>query len=96
MISSNYEEFSDYGNLTLEGDLTIQNAEELKMMIAESITKTGKLVITHKNVSEVDFSYLQLLSSTYKTCEITGKQIDINTGEEEKIKEIFERAGFIF
>lgn len=67
MVSFKVEQSGAYGVLTVEGDLTIHRAEELKEALIESLGKVDHLVCDFRNVTELDVPCIQLLCVAYRT-----------------------------
>ncbi len=61
--------------LYLSGDLTSQHINEIKTAFLEAISRFTTIRVSFGEVSEVDFSFLQLLYSAGKSIESKNKKI---------------------
>ncbi len=66
---------SEKGTIHLEGDLTLQNAAELRTMLIKAIIDTDTVAIRFGAVQDVDLSCLQLLCSAHRSAVRLNKLI---------------------
>ena len=64
---STYEESNNRGTLTLEGDLSLAQTEEFRMLLIKAIINVDELVIAFGKIRDVDLSCLQLLCSAHRS-----------------------------
>lgn len=79
----------------IEGILGIQRAEELKELIASACRNDELLEIVHGNVSEIDITYLQLLTAIGKTCQSAGRQLRLYADPEGCLLNAIQKSGFL-
>ena len=72
------EESDDKKILSINGELTIQNAAELQKVLIECLEETAHLTLNLENVTEMDMSCLQLLCSAHKTTVKADKHFSID------------------
>lgn len=65
-------------DLTLDGELNIQNVADLKIQLAEALEKCESLSLDLENVSRIDLTTLQLLCSVHRTGWTHGKPVRIS------------------
>ncbi len=78
MFDYKVEESDDKKTLSINGELTIQNAAELQKVLIECLEETMHLTLNIENVTEIDMSCLQLLCSAHKTTIKAEKHFSIN------------------
>ena len=61
----------------LNGELTVQRAEELKKVLLEKLNGNSRLVLEHEAVDEFDLTYLQLLIASQKYSQKKKKNLTI-------------------
>ena len=76
------------GVLTLEGELTVESAEELKAILIRLLDTADEMLISLEKVAEADLSCLQLFCSAHRTSESRNKRLKLA----ENRSEAFERA----
>jgi len=82
------------GVLTLNGELTIQRAGEIKEILQKSIKSADKLEIRLENVADIDLSCLQLLCSAHRTALNLEKNITLVNGGSELYHQAVKYAGY--
>ncbi|CAN2046687.1 STAS domain-containing protein [Candidatus Magnetomoraceae bacterium gMMP-1] len=85
---------SNSGELILDGDITIENAGELKKILIESMKKTDNLIIYLDKVTAMDLSSLQLLCSAHRSFIKLNKKIKLQTKSLELFKKVVNNAGY--
>ncbi len=93
-LNYRYNKKSKVGTITLKGNLTIENIENIKKSVHDSLLKDGSLIINHVEAEDFDFSYLQLLATAIKTAETQKKEISILKCDSEKFRILMEDSGF--
>jgi len=82
------------GILTIDGELTIERAVELKAMLMKSLRSADNVHIQIDAVTEADLSCLQLLCSAHRTALSLNKNLTLNCQESEVFKHITEISGY--
>ncbi len=85
---------SEKGTLHLEGDLTLQNAAELRTMLIKAIIDTDTMAIRFGDVQDLDLSCLQLLCSAHRSAVRLKKQVRFEGNLPKILKETAEAAGY--
>ncbi len=80
--------------LNVEGDLTIQYANDIKAKFVETIENSKQLVLTHQNISVIDLSYVQLLNAVSKTARQKDIKLVIKNDLQGILKKSTCNAGF--
>lgn len=80
--------------LKLEDELTVSNSAELKNLFAQVFEKKENIEINHSKVSDIDFSYLQLLISALIKCKELDKNVFINASFPEQLSNVINDSGF--
>ncbi|HDH11209.1 MAG TPA: anti-sigma factor antagonist [Nitrospirae bacterium] len=94
MIDFKIEQSDDKRILTINGELTIQNADALQDILIHSLEYAEHLVLNLENVTDVDLSGLQLLFSACKTTMELKKDFTLNGNCPEVFKEAARDAGY--
>ena len=80
--------------IELEGELTIEQAEELKSLLLQGLEQAETLSLHLEKVTEADLSCLQMLCSTCKSCGEEKKELILQVGGSEVFKQLVEDAGY--
>jgi anti-anti-sigma regulatory factor len=94
MFRSEIKKSGKQTDLTLIGDLTLENTDQLKSALIEALSKGKTLNIEFSEVTAVDFSSLQLLCSTHKTAELQNKLVTLHTDPPEIVTQTILDIGF--
>jgi len=81
--------------LDINGEMTIQNAEEIKNVLQEALACNDWLQLNLEGVTEVDLTGLQLICAAHMSSIKFGKRFTVNFSVNEPIKTIVQDAGFI-
>jgi len=81
--------------ITLEGDLTLPRAEEIKKIFASALSGPSPVSIAFGAVSDIDLSFLQLFCSLHRSAERDKKQVRIEGPAPKALKETAEAAGYL-
>ncbi len=95
MFDFKSERTEDKTILTINGELTIQNAAALQGALIESLEGTEHLVLNFENVTEVDISCLQLLCSAHSTIIKLNRSFTINSSCPEAFKKAAVDSGYL-
>ncbi len=82
------------GVLTLEGELTLPYAEELRKALLRALLDTYDISIGFGSVQEVDVSCLQLLCSAHRSAVRLKKRVCIEGSLPPVMNEAVEAAGY--
>jgi anti-anti-sigma factor len=81
--------------ITLNGEMTIQNAEKIKKVLHGALVGNDRLQLDLEGVSAVDLTGLQLICAAHISSIKLEKQFIVNFSVNEPIKTIVQDAGFI-
>ncbi|MBF0507253.1 MAG: STAS domain-containing protein [Nitrospirae bacterium] len=84
----------DSGILTLDGDLTIERADELKKALIDGLAETDRLIVDLENVGEADLTCLQLLCSAHRMSVRLNKRLMLSEKRSEAFRNLCKTAGF--
>ena len=79
----------------LEGNLTVQNASEIHKKLVETKNNFSKVDVQIQNVTDIDLSIVQLLSTYWKTFDTLNKNLDINFNTSNEIQKLLNNSGFV-
>ena len=82
------------GVVTLEGDLTLPCAEELKGTFIKALLDVDELSVAFDNVESADLSCLQLLCSAHRSALRLQKRVKFSVAPPQVFKDAVEAAGF--
>jgi ABC-type transporter Mla MlaB component len=94
-MKSRIEDSDNKRTLNLYDELTIQNADEFKTILKESLETTDILRINTEYVTEIDLSCLQLLYATYKSAVHGGKKVTLDNGSSKVVEDALMQAGYV-
>ncbi len=95
MIDFKVEEADNITTLTINGELSIENAAALQGIFIESLERASHLKINLENIANVDLSFLQLLSSVQKTSEHLNTKVTLTGRCPEIFREAVVNSGFL-
>ncbi len=75
-----FEQTGNQGDLTLDGDLTLSQAGELRTLLIKALINADRVVLDFGSVTDIDLSALQLLCSAHRSAVRLNKQL-IFSGE---------------
>ncbi len=90
-----YQESGTQGTLTLDGDLTLAQAEELRMLLIKSIINVDELTLEFGDVRDVDLSCLQLLCSVHRSAVRMNKRVAFSGSRPEAFDKVMRDAGYV-
>ena len=82
------------GELEIEGELTIETAEELKAVLLQALQGTERLTIDLGKVTAADLSCLQMLCSAYKSCGKVDGQLTLRSQDSELFNQLLKDSGY--
>jgi hypothetical protein len=81
--------------ITLDGDLTLPRAQELKELFMKSLAKAGNVGIAFGEVNEADLSFLQLCCSLHGTASRGNKTVSFAGKTPRPLRDAADAAGFL-
>ena len=82
--------------IAVEGDLTVDNAAELKKKMREAIETSGSVVVRCDDSARVDISFLQLACAAYRTSLCSGKGLKLSLVIPDSLMRVVRSAGFSY
>lgn len=82
--------------LSLEGDLTVSHAAELKKLIVEALEGGDLVELDLRDATDMDLSFMQLVCSAHRSAMAAGKKIVFSPGKNARVAEVRKQAGFVF
>jgi len=83
-----------YASITMEGDLTLQNADQIRLELIQALKQYNYLSLNIVNIENIDLPFIQLLYSLKKTAESKNKELQIAALVPEDLQLILEHSGF--
>ena len=80
--------------LTLGGELTIEQAVEIKKVLITALGNTTRLILDLENVREADLTCLQLLCSAHRMSVRLNKRLILSGKRSEAFRNLCKTAGF--
>ena len=93
-MSATFEQSGNKAVITLEGELTLPFAEELKGIFIKAFQDADEISIAFKNVQEVDLSCLQLFCAAHRSAVRLKKHLVFSEGQPMVMKKAVKAAGF--
>ncbi len=94
MIDVNTEHTGDSCILTLGGELTIEQAVEIKKALLTALGSTDYLILDFEKVIEADLTCLQLLCSAHRMSVRLNKRLILSGKRSEAFRNLCKTAGF--
>lgn len=79
----------------MSGDLTLDNAVELKTAIIKSLENAEEIVLDLEGVTYIDLSCLQVLCATHKSTVSSNKSIELKSKLSAAVKQSILEAGYL-
>ncbi len=80
--------------LSINGSVTIENANALKKVLIDLMDQTDSLLINISDISEVDVTFLQLLCSAHKTMISRNRTLTISERCPESFHKTISNSGY--
>lgn len=93
MFEFQIEDSGKYGELTLEGEICIQRANELKTALIRALDSFDDVVLNIERVTDVDISCLQLLCSAHRTAIGLKKSITCSNEPSQVFNQVLVNSG---
>src|SRR5512135_3253925 len=81
--------------LALGGDLTVDKAGELKIMLEDALKKAESVAIHFKGINRIDITFLQLVCSAHHSAFLSGKNLDLSEQMPDNLKNTLKSAGYM-
>ncbi len=81
--------------ITLDGELTLPRAEELKKLFVQALDDRDAIAVKFGNVRAVDLSFLQLFCSLHRSAVTRKKEIALEGAVPTALKETAAEAGYL-
>jgi anti-anti-sigma regulatory factor len=88
------QESGKQGNIKLDGNLTVGQAEELRSLLIKAIIDAEEVHLDFGTVTDVDLSCLQLLCSAHRSASRMKKRVSLSDDWPEVFKKTVEEAGY--
>ncbi|MDD4384460.1 MAG: STAS domain-containing protein [Bacteroidales bacterium] len=85
---------SEVGIIIIQGELTIDNAQELKAFLLENLKKHSQIQVKINEVDSIDLTAVQLLQSFLWDAKQEQKSINFEMKLSEDHRILLERSGF--
>jgi anti-anti-sigma regulatory factor len=83
------------GIIKLDGNLTVNHAEELRMLLIKALVDAGHVRVDFGSVTDVDLSCLQLLCSAHRSASRMKRRLSLSGGWPEPFRQAVEDAGYM-
>ncbi len=93
-MSISYREANNRGTLVLDGDVTLAEAEELRMQLIKAIINVDELWLEFGTPGQVDLAALQLLCSAHRSAIRMNKKVGFTGAWPEPFRKAVHDAGF--
>ncbi len=80
--------------LTLDGDLTLNHAEELRTFLIKAIIDSNRIFVQLGDVADVDLSCLQLLCSAHRSAARMNRHVSFSGKWPDRFKQAVRDAGY--
>ncbi len=82
--------------IVMDGDLTVENAVELKNKLRAAIETSESVVIQCSDSARVDISFLQLACAAYRTALGAGRNLKFSSAIPGSLTRAVQSAGFAY
>lgn len=94
MTNWSYDEATKNGTLTLQGEVTIQNVEDLKNALVDAINSAKQVTVDVSSTTAVDVAGVQLLCAGHRFSTSCGKKMSLWLGVNKRFADFLEEVGF--
>ncbi len=81
--------------LVLEGDLTVDKAGALKIMLQDALKSAESVAIHFKDNQKIDITFLQLVCSAHHSAFLSGKDLNLSEQMPDNLKNTLKSAGYM-
>lgn len=89
-----YDEATNQGMLTLQGELTIQHVGDLKKTLVNAIKSAKQVTVDVSSTTAVDVAGVQLLCAGHRFSTSCGKKMFLRLGDNNRFADFLEEVGF--
>ncbi len=82
------------GTIALEGELTVNRAEEIRMLLIKALIDADRIHVDFGTVSDADLSCLQLLCSAHRSAGRMKRSMTLSAAWPEPFKQAVAEAGY--
>jgi anti-anti-sigma regulatory factor len=93
-MSTTYKEENNRGTVTLSGNLTLTEAEDLRMILIKAIINVDQVFLTFGEIQDIDLSCLQLLCSAHRSAIRMNKTVAFSGPWTEPFRRVVHQAGY--
>jgi anti-anti-sigma regulatory factor len=93
-MSAIFTRTGNKGVITLDGDVTLQQAEELRRVLIKALVDADEVSLDMEKVQQADLSCLQLLCSAHRSAARFTKKFAFSGCPPKALKDAVETAGF--
>jgi anti-anti-sigma regulatory factor len=93
-MNATFKQSGKKGLVTLDGDLTLPNAEALKGIFLTALQKSDDVTIVMENVQNADLSCLQLFCSAHRSAVRKNKHVAFSGSPPPAMRNAVEAAGY--
>ena len=93
-MSAIFTRTGNKGVVTLDGDVTLQQAEELRCVLIKALVDADEVSLEMEKVQKVDLSCLQLLCSAHRSATRFEKKLVFSGCPPQALKDAVEVSGF--
>ncbi len=86
--------FGKQGTITLEGDLTVNRAEELRMLLIKALIDADRVHIDFGAVHDADLSCLQLLCSAHRSAGRMKRSLSLSGNWPQPVEKTIRAGGY--
>jgi anti-anti-sigma regulatory factor len=83
------------GIVVINGELTIENAGEIRNILLHALTGEEELRLDLNNVTHADLTGLQLICAAHISSIKLGKRFVVNVSDSDPLKKVVRDAGFL-
>ena len=80
--------------LVLEGDLTVDKAGALKIMLQDALKNAESVTVHFKDNKRIDITFLQLVCSAHRSAFLSGKNLNLSDKMPDHLKDTLKSAGY--
>jgi ABC-type transporter Mla MlaB component len=94
MTNWSYDDATQAGTLTLQGELTIRHVNELKSALLDALDGVQQITVDVSSTTEADVAGVQLLYACRRFATSLGKKMCLRAGDNSRFSDFLEEAGF--
>jgi anti-anti-sigma regulatory factor len=94
MITTRFDQAGKAGVLTLNGELTLKHADEMRTALIKAIINADQVTLNIEKADKADLACLQLLCSAHRTCMRLNKRMALSGALPDILNRAAVEAGF--